>query len=222
MIDADFPRDQNLVHVRIGFEKPLPCNNGPLNPDARRSYTDFEMPFCAVPGSIVPLVYVMCGYRRCEVTKWGIPHATGEIRYFKNAERRNLAYPCMIPASFIDLATSEEPGGDAERWVRLTPKNCDHLFIGCHYVPDQYLNAESLALLIGKPAPNLVPFHNWQPLLIDPNDSDFVMGRDYGRIQVPRGSEPSHPVEIDVVQLEDSSVPPGRKTSSHSRSASAI
>jgi hypothetical protein len=199
----DVAREGHYLHARIGFEKPMGAFTtrffmpGPQVPNlpriaASRSYMNRIEPCVALAGSAVPFVYTRNSYVQFGVAHWGPDRPTGKNSdYFRNAETRGLGFAGMIPASFVDLAVDPENAADGAITVRLRPTLGDTLFIGCKYLANNLNEAASVTMLVSEPGPDIAPYADWQPIIIPVSlmprtaNSDFLFGRDRGRLQVP-------------------------------------
>jgi len=199
----DVAREGHYLHARIGFEKPMAAFTtsffmpGPQVPNlpriaVSRSYLNWTKPCVVLAGSNVPFVYSRNSYAQFGVAHWGPNRPTGKnCDHFRNAETRALGFAGMIPASFVDLAVDPESAADGTIAVRLRPTLGDTLFIGCKYVTNNLNEAVSVTMLVSEPGPDIAPYADWQPIIIPVSfvpriaNSDFIFGRDRGRLQVP-------------------------------------
>jgi hypothetical protein len=207
--------NESQMHARIGFETPMtkfttdfyvpgkPQRNHPRS-SVSAEFLNLPVPYCAHPGFPVPLIYIHAGQVLFSTAKWGIENLSlGTTETFREAERRTLECPGIIPASYVDLTV---PGNSEEgsSVVRLLPRNdWGKLYLACVFRRDQMYRAESVSLLVCEPQPDVARHIGWQPLFMPispiPENSnfDFILGRDDGgALQVPSRWSP---VGIKVV-----------------------
>jgi hypothetical protein len=214
MFNYDLPKDQDRLHARICLEVSTSeitkrfvtqgeaYANRP-RPTFTPEFRQLTVPLLAEGGSKVPVVHARSGYVEFGVAEWGLPITAGELELFRKAERRSIGWPGLIPASFIEMATTTADAKGRSTLLRIGPHT---MFIGCVVYPDQLGRARYVVPLIREAGRYVAPYTDWEMLLVpifsspEPNNFRFILREDNGWLQVA----PSPRVNIEHIDVERS------------------
>jgi hypothetical protein len=216
MFNYDLPQDQNRLHVRIGLEVSTSeitrrfvtqgeaYANRP-RPAFTPEFTQLTVPLLAERGSKLPVVHARSGYVEFGVAEWGLPLTTGEVEFFRKAERRSIGWPGLIPASFIEMATATAEATGPSSLLRVGSHT---MFIGCVVYPDQFGHARYVVPLVREAGRYIAPYADWEMLLVrifstpEPNNFSFILREDNGWLQVAESPR------VSVEHIDVKAAPP--------------
>lgn len=214
MFNYDLPRDQHRLHARIGLEAsaseitkrfatPGEAYANRPRPAFTPEFHQMALPLVAEPASKLRVVHARSGYVEFGVAEWGLPLASGEVELFRKAERRSIGSPGLIPASFIDMATTT---AGIEKQSSLLRIRSDLMFIGCVVYPDQFGHARHVLPLIREAGRYIAPYADWELLLVpifsspEPKNFRFILREDNGWLQVAASPRVTiEQIEIDTL-----------------------
>jgi hypothetical protein len=215
MFNYELPRDQHLLQLRIGIERPIPQfardffipgqpQRGLPLVTLSAEADKWPAPSTLASRGTVPLIHLRRGVIRFATAKWGAKTPDGDTTdLFRRAERRTLGFPALIPASFVDIALGpHHPVGDTHFLRVRSDSEAKNLYLGCTYTNDRLADAQTVKVLVLEAGPDFAPYVDWQPLLISVAavpmlmNFDFLLGRDKGRLQRP---SPSRSVKAEIV-----------------------
>jgi hypothetical protein len=164
MTKTEVLADQSPLHMQIFVERSLDefskdfLATGPDTVSIAPG-TVFTAPASLGPNAMVPLIRAAHGRALFERGKWGHHRADGPVEHFRRCTGQSLGYPCLIPASAIDLTGR---GGT----VRVTDPDGGNLYVGAIYFQQAPGASISVVPLYCEAGPDIAPYSPWQPLLM--------------------------------------------------------
>ncbi len=200
-MNYDLPRDQARLHARIGFETPMmdvlkrfvthgEAVIGRPRPSATPEFERFQVPTLIGPNSRVPVIFMRSGYVRFGLGAWSAIEGDDQQHIFRQAQRRQIGCPGLVPASFIEMAVPTD-----QRWQILRiRRNREPLFIGCMIIPGHLGDPAHVLPLVRAAGPELAKYVEWEMLRIPIHRSPceenfaFISRVDRGQLQIARGN----------------------------------